>query len=131
VFRAYNKGVELGLGEDYTRFELELRKKAANVAAKRLIHGEDIGAIIRHVVDIPDCQWWEDIMGAKPKTLGRFAQPEQYDPIASRWRWLEVQVAPAVGRLLHSDVLGQANFDRFLRQVEREHRNARKRALDS
>lgn len=100
LFRAYNKGLEQGLDEPLARFELEIRRSSATVAVRRYVNGMSISALIRAVVDIPDAQWWVDIFDAPPDTLPKYFSGEIKDVTASRWHWLRMQVAPALGKLL-------------------------------
>ncbi len=118
IFRVYDKGLESGLDEHYIRFELEIRRKQATTAAKRLNLGHDIGDIIRNVVDIPDASWWVDIMGAKSETLPYFFDDSLGDPVARRWHWLCTQVAPALAKLLVIEARqGTSNYVRFQNRV--------------
>jgi len=120
VFRAYDKGKEQGLLEKYSRFELEIRGSAANVAAKRFLVGIDMGDLIRFVVDIPSQQWWADLLGEKSENLPRMLGEVKRDPIARRWHWLNKQVAPALGKLMAHDVKNDgANHQIFYEIVER------------
>ena len=116
VFRAYDKGLEMGLDTPMTRFELEVRGKTAHTAMKRFLVGVPISVLIRAVVDIPDAPWWNEIMLAQSEPLPRFKQPEKMDITARRWHWLVTQVAPALGKLLAiEDIEGTQNYDRFMR----------------
>jgi hypothetical protein len=118
IFRAYDKGLEGGLGETYIRFELEVRRKLANTAAKRLNKGHSIGDLIRNVVDLPGEQWWIDMMGAKSDTLPYFFPDDLGDPVERRWHWLCTQVAPALAKLLVIEAKhGTKNYTRFQHRV--------------
>ncbi len=119
VFRAYNKGLEAGLDQLLTRFELETRKKRAMVAVRRYLGGVNIGKIIRDVVDLPEEQWWVDIMGDKANSLPDYAREEILNPIERRWHWLIKQVAPALGRLIAMQELDRnSQYQQFLTVVE-------------
>lgn len=119
VFRAYNKGLELGIDKLLTRFELEVRKKSAQVAMRRILLGVSIPKIITDVIDMPGIEWWKDIMGAKGGDLPVYHPPEKPDPIARRWHWLIKQVAPALGRLIAiNDQHKTALYQEFLSTVE-------------
>lgn len=121
IFRAYNKGLESGLGGTYIRFELEIRQKLATTAAKRLNDGKDIGDIIRNVVDVPGAGWWVDMMGKKSEKLPFFYDDDGSDPVTRRWHWLCTQVAPALAKLLViEEKQGTENYARFQDRVVAE-----------
>lgn len=121
VFRAYDKGLERGLLESLTRFELEVRREEADTAARRWSNGEDIGNLIRHVVDIPGAKWWEDMIGAKSEALPRWAREEPDDDIANKWHWLYTQVAPALARLILVDQSQNTrNYEGFMKEVQKQ-----------
>ena len=126
IFRAYDKGLESGLAANFSRFELEIRRKPATTAARRLNIGHDIGDIIRNVIDIPGDEWWVDMMGAKSEKLPSFKGEPETDPIARRWHWLCEQVAPALAKLILLDNLQcTSNYDRFHDRVTIEIEKAR------
>lgn len=136
IFRAYDKGVELGLPFPLSRFELECKGNIAHSNCKRWLEHCSIGAMIRKSIDIPSEQWWVDIMG-ESKSLPQFIddtinireESEEY----RRWMWLFKQVAPALGKAIAEDELSQfggSNFDRFNQLVERAYR-AHKKGLKS
>lgn len=130
IFRAYDKGIESGLGVHFTRFELEIRRKSATTAAHRLNYGHDMGDIIRQVVDVPSEQWWVDIMGAKSEKLPRFPNNNASDPIARRWHWLNEQVAPCLAKLILIEAKqGTRNYEKFHKRVISEGKKAK--LLDS
>lgn len=119
LFRAYDKGKELGIEAMLTRFELEIRTKRATTAARRIVAGVKIGHLIQKVVDVPDMPWWAEIMGAEDEPLPRFEIETETDPIARRWHWLNVQVAPALGVLLAMDKkAAKGNLDNFNENVK-------------
>jgi len=125
VFRAYDKGLEQGLFDLLTRFELEVRKKQAHCAAKRFLTGVSIERIIRNVVDIPDAKWWADCMGDTDNRLPPVFHAPEKDEIAARWAWLCYQVGPALGKLLFIEQkAGTKNFDRFKKIVEKARQKA-------
>ncbi len=121
VFRAYDKGRELGIDVMLSRFELEIRRKEATVAAWRVSKGVSVGELISSVVDIPDCAWWRDMVGSVPNSLPRYSAPTEAegDAKARRWNWLLTQVAPALGKLLASDENAIGNFSKFMVEVNR------------
>lgn len=119
VFRAYNKGLELGIDKLLTRFELEVRRKSAQVAMRRILLGVSIQKIITDVIDLPGADWWKDIMGTKDATLPTYHPDDKLNPIARRWHWLIKQVAPALGRLIAiNDQQETSQYSVFLRTVE-------------
>lgn len=115
VFRAYNKGLELGIDHLLTRFELETRKGRAMVAARRYTEDIGIGQLITDVIDIPDLEWWSEMMSDTDKPLPRYRAKDKPNPIERRWNWLIKQVAPALGRLIAlEEVTGGSRYKEFL-----------------
>jgi len=126
IFRAYNKGLEMGLGFDLSRFELECKGDIAHNNTKRIRDGVGIGNMIRKAVDLPKEVWWTDLMG-ESKPLPKYVQDsikDEDDPDRV-WKWLCKQVAPALGKELAIDEktgVSKANFDRFNEMVEKSYR---------
>lgn len=123
IFRAYDKGKELGLDIDLSRFELECKQSVAHSNTKRWLNGVDIGNMIRKGVDLPNESWWVELMGENeplPQDISDKIKPTEKDENASRWHWLINQVAPALGKAIARDGIGEhsgRNFDEFNRQV--------------
>lgn len=117
IFRAYDKAKEQGIIGDLARFELECKGDIANNNAKRLVGGTMIGNMIRKAVDIPDANWWVDIMGeSTPLPKDMKESNEIVDEDQNRWDWLCTQVAPSLGKAIRKDELTgvrTANFERF------------------
>lgn len=122
VFRAYDKGKDLGIEAMLTRFELEVRRKAADTAIKRFLLDISIGRLIREVVDLPFAKWWKKIMGEGMEPLPRYTLTNAPDdPVERRWHWLNEQVAPALAKLMLLDTkLGTENHARFVDRVHSE-----------
>lgn len=121
VFRAYDKGRDLGIEAMLTRFELEVRAKRADTVVKRLLAGFDMGDLIRAVVDIPGAEWWSEIMGSKSEELPRYLPEKLNDPVGRRWRWLMKQVAPSLAKLILIDLEQQTtNYKVFMSEVTRQ-----------
>lgn len=109
LFRAYDKGVQLDLDEykrREIRYELETGMNA-NVIARMLIAGNDIGAIIRRYVDFPTSEVWCGIMGAANSELKHETGELPIDAHemerlqrAAKWVWLNDSIAPMIARLL-------------------------------
>lgn len=105
LFRAYDKGLDLGIEADkIVRFELASYKGAPKVA-DRVIAGQDYGGIIRSFVDFPDVPLWCEIMDSEP-TKNIFEQSsttllqDRIEANKSRWQWLTTIVAPTLGKAL-------------------------------
>lgn len=119
IFRAYDKGLQLGLDIELSRFELECKQSVAHSNVKRWINGADIGNMIRHGVDLPNEGWWCDMMGNNeplPQDISDKIKPTEDDENENRWNWLINQVAPALGQAIAKDGIGKysaANFDKF------------------
>ncbi|HZJ34953.1 MAG TPA: replication initiation factor domain-containing protein [Candidatus Angelobacter sp.] len=121
IFRAYDKAVELGI-EDFklTRFELEERKKRAQITAKRYADGMEIGDIIQQRVNV-DVEAWRDIMGKKSEVLKRYTPDEKLEEIDNTWHWLIQTCAKTLGEKIAEDMyngLADGNLDLFNKMVE-------------
>jgi len=131
IFRAYDKGIELGIEDaKLTRFELEERKHRANTTARRFAYGMHIGDIIRQRVDV-DNDIWRGIMGAKSSKLTRYATEETNEEVDTTWHWLIDTCAKTLGKKMALDQWnGKANvnYDLFMKQVEKSY-NGQKRSI--
>lgn len=107
LFRAYDKGIEQGfLSNLLIRYELETRK-GANVIARQVRSGTDLGAIMRRYVDFPSIPVWLDIMNAEPSTVihetGEIAMDSDEKARFERqkkWYWLNESIAPLIRRMI-------------------------------
>lgn len=121
IFRAYDKGIELGIESAIlTRFELEERKKRAQLTARRFSDGMAIGDIIRQRIDVKN-EVWADVMGSRSTTLKRYAVDEKEDEIDNTWHWLIDTCAKTLGEKMLLDQWnqkGDGNYDLFMAQVE-------------
>lgn len=127
IFRAYNKGIELGLGFDLSRFELECKGAIANNNIKRWVKGTSIGNMIRAGVDLPKHQWWIDIMGEEttlPQVIDDAINKMDINDHDRRWLWLMKQVAPALGKhIAEAEHIGdETAMSLFLHEVEKHYK---------
>lgn len=105
LFKAYDKGIELGAEADkIIRYELASYAGAQKVA-QRVVAGQDYGGIIRSFVDFPNVPLWAKIMDSEPtKNLfepdSTTAHQDRIDANKSRWQWLLTTVAPTLGKAL-------------------------------
>jgi len=124
IFRAYDKGIELGIEDaKLTRFELEERKHRANTTARRFSDGMPIGDIIRQRVDI-DNDIWRGIMGTKSEKLQRYTTEEKNEDVDTTWHWLIDTCAKTLGEKMALDQWnekGNGNYDLFMKQVEKSY----------
>lgn len=99
LFRAYDKGLELGIGEYLaTRLELEERGEKAHLSALRLQTSGSISGVFRSRFDVKS-EDFERLMDApaigtqrgksRPKT-------EKEEEMDKRYKWLMEQIAPAL-----------------------------------
>lgn len=103
IFRAYDKGIEMGIGSEIvTRIELELKRDKAHNVAKRLAQSNDIAGNFRTHFNVRS-QDFERLMDADAvpavRGINQVKQAEE-DEIAKRWDWLLNQVAPALKQAL-------------------------------
>jgi hypothetical protein len=106
IFRAYDKGIELDLGQYLgTRLELELRGKKAQAIAENIAYRNDFSGSFRQHFNVY-ADNFDRIMDApisepiKPKR--GLAKPKDLE-MDKRWRWLMEQVAPAVKDAIQYD----------------------------
>lgn len=101
IFRAYDKGIEMGLGSEIvTRIELELKREKAHNAAKRMVATNDIAGNFRAHFNVKSKDF-ERLMDADAVSLQRGknqVKEAESEEIARRWDWLLEQVAPALKR---------------------------------
>lgn len=99
IFRAYDKGIQSGIGDNFlSRFELELKRDKANLAANYIADGEDLRAIMTKYIDFPEWDTWRRAMAA-PQLLERY-RGKAVEKDMTNYAWLVNQVAPAYGRAL-------------------------------
>lgn len=124
IFRAYDKGIELGIEDaKLTRFELEERKNRAHLTARRYSDGMRIGDIIRQRVDV-NCDIWRNTMGAKSESLSRYAVDDADDNRDNTWHWLVDTCAKTLGKKMAMDAWnekGDGNYKLFMAQVEKSY----------
>lgn len=101
LFRAYDKGVEMGIGSEIvTRIELELKREKAHNVAKRLAESNDIAGNFRSHFNVKSRDF-ERLMDAPAVSIHRGknqVKEAENEEIARRWDWLLEQVAPALKR---------------------------------
>lgn len=99
IFRGYDKGIELELGEYLaTRLELEMRGEVAHNTALRLAETGDIAGNFRARFDVKSDDF-ERLMNADAVATHRGKgkeKTETEEKMDGRWRWLMEQVAPAL-----------------------------------
>lgn len=122
LFRAYDKGLDLGLeARRIVRYELETRKNATHIATELVIDKTDIGALIRRYIDFPQIEEWVKIMGSVQAENWKVERYEtEHDKNARRWEWLMSSVAPAMAKaLFHDDcdISDNKNADKFAQAV--------------
>lgn len=103
IFRAYNKGIELNIG-DYlaTRLEYEDRGEKAQSTAIRICRDGDIAGNFRARIDCKNAEF-ERLMEAPAVDTSRGLGAVKVgieDKMASRWEWLIEQVAPALNEAM-------------------------------
>ena len=141
LFRAYDKGIEKGLGETANRiirYELASYKGAFKVA-ERVLRGQDYGGIIRSFVDFPNVPVWCEIMDSEP-TKNIFTPDsttnleDRIQANEDRWHWLLTSVAQAVGKAMSEseNFIGKEQmldrksaFDRIVEYYYHQNRNCK------
>jgi DNA relaxase NicK len=105
IFRAYNKGIQLNLG-DYliTRLEYEDRGDKADMSAERIAQGHDMGSVFKSRFDVSD-ERFQALCDAPAIDISRGAakpKSEADESEEKRWAWLMTQVAPAIREMLEN-----------------------------
>lgn len=110
IFRAYDKGIELGIGAYLgTRLELELKREKAHRVATRIAQSNDIAGNFRAYFNVKHRDF-DKLMDADAVSTKRGKAQErasEKDANSKRWAWLINQVAPALKEAIE--------FDRSLR----------------
>lgn len=107
IFRAYDKGIELNIGEYMaTRLELELRGDKANNNAKRIAESGDIAGNFRASFDVNhrDFDRLMDADAVIPRRGQAEAKKEEIEADNDKWIWLMKQVAPALRKAIKKDL---------------------------
>jgi len=120
IFRAYDKGVEMDLGQFMvTRLEVEDRGDKANVSANRIAKTNDVAGVFRTRFNVDDEQFERLMQSPVAELTRRSALPKRdaIDTAAGRWQWLIQKIAPSVRQAIADDEmldLGDANLTKFL-----------------
>lgn len=124
IFRAYDKGSEIGLGESLlTRFEIEDKRDKAHTSAKRIASGATLPQVFRSRFDVPSDEDFQSLLNSEPMVLTRDSNADKRDEQqknTDRWHWLITQVAPALGKAIAEDEnygAGDGNIELFLKHV--------------
>lgn len=123
IFRAYDKGIELNIGQYMaTRLELELKRDKANYAAHRIAETNDIAGNFRAYFDVKhrDFDRLMDAEAVSTKRGKAKMRVEENEEAMRRWEWLINQVAPALKKAIkHDRELGKndAHLISFLKEA--------------
>jgi len=116
IFRAYDKGVDLGIGSEIaTRIELELKREKAQLAAKRIAETGDIAGNFRAYFNVRH-QEFDRVMDADAVDTSRGKgklKTEKEQEMEKRWDWLINQVAPALKQAMKDDLQKLDRDDRI------------------
>lgn len=111
--KLYDKAAEMGINEDWTRVELTVKSKRANVAAREIVRGTDYRSMVVAYADFPLWREWRRVMASDPVKL-----PSQRTETNTE-RWLMDQCAPSLARVIF--LAGNSEFyERFKSQVTEE-----------
>lgn len=122
IFRAYDKGLELDIGQYMiTRVEYEDRGDKAKTTAKRFLESKSIAATFRTRFDCKTTEF--DRLCNHEQKLDTFRgqaiiPDENEDEYKRRWEWLINKVAPSLKKSIEFDVqsgLGNGNLETFLK----------------
>jgi DNA relaxase NicK len=127
--RIYDKGAEQKVNRTWIRVETMMRHGRANHAAK-LYAGTDVSipAIIAGHVQIPDLEWWADVMTKTPEKT-RLARPNAN----KRHEWLMKSVAPTLAKeiFLHGDAVYSEFKARVVDELQKLDEQARQKLDNS
>lgn len=123
IFRAYDKGIELNIGQYMsTRLELELKRDKAHYAAHRIAKTGDIAGNFRAYFNVKHKDF-DRLMDAEPVSTKRGKakmRVEENEAAMRRWEWLINQVAPALKQAIKHDRelgLNDAHLISFLKEA--------------
>jgi len=120
IFRAYDKGIQLNLGEYMaTRVELELKRDKAHVTAVRISKTNDIAGNFRASFNVrsKDFERLMDADAVKTSRGKAMEKQEENEKLSKRWEWLIAQVAPALREAIELDRkfgLGDTRMNSFI-----------------
>lgn len=106
IFRAYDKGVDLGIGNEMiSRIELELKREKAHVVAKRIASKYDISGNFRTYFDVNNQEFERIMQSPVVEAVRGKGKPKTERSIENdkRWQWLIEQVAPALKEAIRLD----------------------------
>jgi hypothetical protein len=115
--RIYDKGAQLGTGEDWTRIEIECKREMAIMAfhAYRLYEGKAAREKIQSFCDFPTVEWWTDAMNSYDTVE---SEPRK-EKIRNTRKWLMESVAPAFAReMLRDTDFQEAFMDEVRRRIQ-------------
>lgn len=111
--KLYDKAAEMGIDEDWTRVELTVKGKRADVAAREIVRGTDYRSLVVAYADFPSWREWKRVMESTPVKL-----PSQRTETNTQ-RWLLDQCAPSLARVIF--LAGNSEFyERFKDEVTRQ-----------
>jgi DNA relaxase NicK len=113
IFRAYDKGLDLGIGKEViTRIELELKREKAMLAASRIVQTGDIAGNFRTYFDVKSDEFERIMQTPKQEAVRGKGKPKSKHETENddRWKWLLEAVAPALkDAILKDNELGLSN----------------------
>lgn len=107
IFRAYDKGIDLGIGgEIISRIELELKREKAQRAALRIAQNGDIAGNFRAYFDVNHPTFERIMQTPKLEPMRGKGKPKDMreNENDKRWAWLLDQVAPAMKEAIRIDI---------------------------
>jgi DNA relaxase NicK len=108
IFRAYNKGIELGIQADnvISRIELEIKRDRAKVTARLLAEDYNISGNFRARFNVNDAVF-ERLMDSPAVNIKRgkgVKNKEENESLDKRWQWLIEAVAPSLKAAIKEDL---------------------------
>jgi hypothetical protein len=100
--RIYDKGAQMGKGDEWTRIEIECKRDLAEMAfhGYRLYGGGSVREKIQSFCDFPKVQWWVDAMNSQD-TAESLPKPSKS---RNTRKWLMDAVVPSLARECELDV---------------------------
>jgi DNA relaxase NicK len=121
IFRAYDKSLDLGIGNQIiTRIEIELRGEKAHNNARRIAETNDISGNFRASFNVKSADF-ERLMDAPaiiPQRGQGLRKRDETEKMDARWEWLMKQVAPSLEEAREYDIsegMGNNRMYWFLR----------------
>lgn len=119
MVRCYDKALQMGLeGVTLHRIEVENRRNDAELASKRIEHGDSIASVMNSRWRI-DTDWYKELMSDDiAKTRFKTDEADHLTEIQRKMAWIHKQVVPSLKYVLaYDEEHGTDNFLSIVKQL--------------